>query len=300
MTDEDVRQRFAFLGVWQRGGVRAPYKPLMLLYALARYRSGAERLIPFVEMDEVLLPVFRAFGPIRRSYHISLPFWYLRTDGVWEVEDADRLASRKGKSNEPPKRVLVEADARAGLTQDLYERLMADPELLEAVASDLLSAHFPETLHEEILSAVGLEFAVTRAVRNSLFRQQVLVAYGFRCAVCGFDARIGDSVVGIEAAHIKWHQAGGPGTVTNGMAMCSLHHVLFDRGAFTLTADQRLEVSALVNGGPATMDQLIRYDQRPLSMPRDAQWLPRPEYVSWHRRQVFKGAGLGISPAPSV
>jgi putative restriction endonuclease len=297
MNAEDVRRQFAGLGVWQRGGERAPYKPLMLLYALARYRSGGDRLISFEEMDEVLVPVFRAFGPVRRSYHTSLPFWYLRTDGVWEVESAGELASRKGKSNEPPKSVLIQAKARAGLTPELYERLAADAELLRAVAADLLNAHFPATLHEEILTAVGLDCAVTRAVRNALFRQQVLVAYSYRCSVCGFDARLGDSLVGIEAAHIKWHQAGGPGVVDNGIAMCSLHHVLFDRGAFTLTSDARLEVSQLVNGGPATADNLVRFHTQRLMMPPDPSWVPRSEFVSWHRRQVFKGPGMWMDPA---
>jgi putative restriction endonuclease len=297
VTDEEVRQSFASLGVWQRGEERAPYKPLMLLYALARYRSGADRLMPFVELDEVLVPVFRAFGPVRRSYHTSLPFWYLRNDGIWEVEGAEQLASRKGKSNEPPKRVLVEAGARGGLTFEFHERLTAAPQLLQAVASDLLAAHFPETLHEEILSAVGLGLVVSRAVRNALFRQQVLVAYGYRCSVCGFDARLGDSLIGIEAAHIMWHQAGGPGTVNNGMAMCSLHHVLFDRGAFTLTEDGHLEVSPLVNGGAATEENLVRFHSAPVIMPRDSAWLPRSEYVDWHRRQVFKSSKPWMSPA---
>jgi putative restriction endonuclease len=168
---------------------------------------------------------------------------------------------------------------------------------LESGRRTLLNAHFPATLHEEILTAVGLDFAVTRAVRSVLFRQQVLVAYGYRCSVCGFDARLGDSLVGIEAAHIKWHQAGGPGVVYNGIAMCSLHHVLFDRGAFTLTGDARLEVSQLVNGGPATADNLVRFHTQRLTVPPDPSWVPRSEFVSWHRRQVFKGPGMWMDPA---
>ena len=133
MTREEIRQRFSGLGVWQRDGVRALYKPLMLLYALARYRSGGERLISFAELDEALLPIFREFGPVRRSYHVNLPFWYLRTDEVWEVESSDQLAGRKGKSNEPSRRILLQADARGGLLPDLYSRLCADPELLRMV-----------------------------------------------------------------------------------------------------------------------------------------------------------------------
>jgi HNH endonuclease len=39
---------------------------------------------------------------------------------------------------------------------------------------------------------------------------------------------------GLEAAHIKWFQARGPDVVQNGLALCSLHHKIFDLGAFTV------------------------------------------------------------------
>jgi putative restriction endonuclease len=38
----------------------------------------------------------------------------------------------------------------------------------------------------------------------------VLTAYEFRCAVCGFDVRLGAASIALDAAHIRWRQAGGP------------------------------------------------------------------------------------------
>ena len=55
-------------------------------------------------------------------------------------------------------------------------------------------------------------------------RAKVLLAYQYRCAVCGHDLRMGQQSIGLEAAHIKWFQANGPDEVPNGIAMCSLHH----------------------------------------------------------------------------
>ncbi len=46
----------------------------------------------------------------------------------------------------------------------------------------------------------------------------------YQSVVCGFNVRIADSLVALEAAHIKWHQAGGPDMEYNGIALCSLHH----------------------------------------------------------------------------
>jgi putative restriction endonuclease len=71
----------------------------------------------------------------------------------------------------------------------------------------------------------------------------VLTAYQFQCAGCGFNVRVGDLLVFLEAAHIKWHQAGGPDSEANGVALCALHHKLFDRGAFTLSKDMKIQVS---------------------------------------------------------
>jgi DNA primase len=46
-TTDDVAAAFARLRVWERAGVRAPHKPLLVLYALVRTvldRAGAECL----------------------------------------------------------------------------------------------------------------------------------------------------------------------------------------------------------------------------------------------------------------
>ena len=50
--------------------------------------------------------------------------------------------------------------------------------------------------------------------------------------MCGYDVRLGNRELGLEVRHIKWHQAGGPDTEVNGLALCVLHHKLFDCGAY--------------------------------------------------------------------
>src|SRR5437588_7846441 len=53
----------------------------------------------------------------------------------------------------------------------------------------------------------------------------------------------GSVSVGLDAAHIRWHQAGGPDREGNGLALCVLHHKLFDLGAFTVSPSGLLLVS---------------------------------------------------------
>lgn len=286
-----IRDRFRDLGVWQRAGERAPYKPLLLLFALGRYARGEARLLAFTDIERDVVRIFREFGPPRTAYSVVYPFWYLRTDGVWEVPGSEAARVREGKAGEPTKTWLRENQVAGGLTEELFDAVQRDPVLLRQVAQDLLEAHFPESLHGEILEAVGLSDVsdTTRARRDPAFRRNVIRAYQRRCAVCSFDARLGDALVGIEAAHIRWHQADGPPRVSNGLALCSLHHKLFDRGAFTLTEDRRVLVSEELSGSDATDQWVSRFHGEPLRVPGAPAQRPDPVFIEWHQREVFRG-----------
>jgi len=89
-----------------------------------------------------------------------------------------------------------------------------------------------------------------RAVHKPLL---VLLAYEYRCCVCAHDLRMGGHAIGLEAAHIKWFQARGPDVVQNGLALCSLHHKIFDLGAFTvLPGNHQIVFSRHLMGGDDT------------------------------------------------
>jgi putative restriction endonuclease len=298
ISPTEVRARFHDLGVWQRDGERAPYKPLLLLYILGRYARGSRRLIEFERIDGDLLKLFKEFGPPRSKYNPVYPFWDLRNDGVWEVPGTEKAKVREGKSSEPTKAWLKKNEIAGGLTPELYGAVAADPDLLRDVAGDLLEAHFPGSLHPEIMAAVGLDPAmgIPPSRRDPKFREAVLRAYERRCAVCAFDARLGDSLVGLEAAHIQWHQAGGPATVNNGLALCSLHHKLFDRGAFTLTPDRRVLVSEDLHGSASTEQWVTRYHGTKLTVPRRPTSHPDPAYLTWHFEQVFREPARYLAP----
>ena len=71
-------------------------------------------------------------------------------------------------------------------------------------------------------------------VQKSAYRKEVLLAYDSRCAVCGYDLWMNDEVVGLDAAHIKWHSQNDPDIVPNGLALCALHHGALGRDAIGL------------------------------------------------------------------
>jgi putative restriction endonuclease len=101
--------------------------------------------------------------------------------------------------------------------------------------------------------------------------------------------RLGDSIVGLEAAHIKWHQAGGPCSENNGLALCSLHHKLFDRGVFTLSVGGDVLVSERAHGNSGFEDWLMTFHGKKLVSPQRPSQIPSQNFVKWHNKEVFQG-----------
>lgn len=293
------------LTVWRRGGERAPNKPLLLLYALGRLTRGQGRIIPYADVDRDLRLLLEEFGPARRVVHPEYPFWRLERDGdLWEVRWPAPTKVRERFSADPSARALRDAGVEAGFTAAVAELLEADPDLCRKAVEILLIRHFPESIHEEILTAVGLDQTwetVRRRARDSSFRERVLIAWAYQCGVCGFDARIGTISVGLDAAHIRWKQVGGPDVEQNGIALCALHHRLFDRGAFTLgssgasedSVPLRLIVSKRAIGGPTVDRVLLALHASELPGPGDPNDSPSPMHLAWHEREVFRGPARG-------
>lgn len=82
-----------------------------------------------------------------------------------------------------------------------------------------------------------LESVRSQRLHQRVFREQVLVAYESRCAFC----HLGHREL-IDAAHIRDDAKGGLPTVTNGIAMCKLHHATFDNLLVGVTPDHEIRV----------------------------------------------------------
>jgi putative restriction endonuclease len=288
MRSNSVLKRFDELAVWKQGDQRAPHKPLLVLYALGRWQRGQTE-VTYREAEPHLTALLREFGPPRTSDHPEQPFWRLQRDGVWTVHAPVDLPLKTG-DDIPRVTALRSHDVRAGFSPDVRTALTADPALVGQIAGRILERHFPESIHSDILGAVGLshESPAGPRRRDPAFRQRVLTAYEFRCAVCGFDVRLGTVSIALDAAHIRWHQAGGPDAEANGLALCVLHHKTFDLGAFTV-ADGIMLVSDLANGSTGFRETLLAYHGQKVRPPQRPEWTPEPEHLEWHGREVFKG-----------
>jgi len=105
--------------------------------------------------------------------------------------------------------------------------------------------------------------------------------------------------IALDAAHIRWYQAGGPETENNGLALCVLHHKTFDLGAFTVSGGIML-VSDQANGTKGFQRSLLAYHGKPIRDPQHPDWKPEPRHLDWHRREVFKGEARHYARSQAV
>ena len=290
MDRASTLQKFECLNLWRRDGTRAPHKPLLVILAIGELLRGKGRQLPYSEIDTKLGELLSEYGPRRTRQGTQYPFWRLQTDGIWEVADSEKI--RLTDSGDPWKTDLIDYNVHGGFTVDIASRLQADSRLALDIIQRLLDGHFPDTWHEDILQSAGIELTFkggNRQKRESHFRANILKAYEYRCAVCGFDVRLAQQPIALEAAHIKWHQAGGPDVEVNGLALCSLHHKLFDRGAFTLSNQLEILVSDDAHGTAGFHEWLMRFHGEKLNFPQRQIYYPNEDYTSWHVKEVFQG-----------
>lgn len=291
MDKEQILKKFETLQQWGSKGERAPHKPLLVLYAIGKLLQGDKRLISYTDdIEENLKNLLREFGPRRDNYNPHYPFWRLQNDGIWEVTDSEKIGLTDSKDAYVTD--LRKYNVSGGFKETISEQLQKDYDLTVEIIHRLLDAHFPASFHEDILQAVDIELplqAFDTKTRSSNFRINILRAYEYKCAICGFDVKLGDSPVALEASHIKWQKAGGPDETVNGLALCSLHHKLFDRGAFTLSKQRQILVSDDAHGTTGFQEWLMDFHGQKINFPQRRSYYPGEEFIGWHVREVFKG-----------
>ncbi|WP_433501136.1 phosphorothioated DNA-binding restriction endonuclease [Sphaerimonospora sp. CA-214678] len=299
----DWVERVTSVNQWSRGGERAPHKPLLLLYALGCFQRQGGRPIPFSAAEADLKRLLQEFGPPRKTSP-GYPFHHLTRDGIWLVETAEGPGSPGSELGR-----LRDSRAAGRLHPDLVRALHDDSRLVAQIARALLDANFEPSLHPDICLAAGLDLTVLEATaaggdtrtevprtrRNPAFREQVLTAYEYCCAFCGYDGWLDGIAIGLDAAHVRWWAFEGPDEPANGLCLCALHHKLFDKGVFGLTHDLTISVSReFVGRTPTAREMVLSLAGRPVREPQPGLERVEPEYIDWHNQQVFRSpARLG-------
>jgi putative restriction endonuclease len=294
MTD-DIVTRLTHLRQHHKDGQRSPHKPLLVLLALGQLVNMGSSRMEWSVVEQRLGELLDAFGPSgSRASNPAYPFTRLRADHIWQLSrdvPNDSLTA------------LGEAPIYGSFTPDIEEALRTDATAADKVARTVVEQQFPLSLLADVLSAVGLDpdriFGAAPLIdlveparkRRGSWRFEILEAWDRACAFCGFDGQMSGAAVGVEAAHIRWFNFGGPDEPDNGLALCSLHHKLFDRGVLGLGDPRTVIVSNRFSARSDTAKRVYDLHQRELS-PRPGTALPAEAHVEWHGSEVFKGRAL--------
>jgi putative restriction endonuclease len=128
-----------------------------------------------------------------------------------------------------------------------------------------------------------------RRLHQPVFASQVILAYETRCAVCALGHR-----ALLDAAHIVPDSAPhGLPVVTNGLALCKIHHAAYDRNILGIRPDYVVEISERLLAevdGPMLLHGLQEHHAKPLmQLPRRRSELPDPERLE-ERYGQFRAA----------
>ena len=111
-------------------------------------------------------------------------------------------------------------------------------------------------------------------------------------------AALGGLYFGCEAAHVQWHAYDGPDSVDNGFAVEPTLHELFDAGAWTLTDDRKILVSADLTGTETAVIRVRSLHGEWLRPPLSGELEISVAYIRWHRESdqgcVFRHPALPL------
>ena len=174
--------------------------------------------------------------------------------------------------------VFVVGDDRGGLTFTIA---------VDAVRNIWPSAgEQPAAVHDDM--GESRRQYVTAAVRQRLhqraFRERVLDAYREQCAFCRFrHAEL------LDAAHIEPDADGGEPVVSNGLALCRLHHAAFDRYFVGVRPDYVVQVRPDLleeEDGPTLIHGIQSLHGARIAVPRRVGLRPDPQLLE-KRYDIF-------------
>ncbi len=110
-------------------------------------------------------------------------------------------------------------------------------DLVEANPED--EREFLDSAEGEIAAARRYDLVETmRAFRDSKFRPAVLQAYSYKCCVCSCDLKLVDAAHIVPVSHVE-----STDEVTNGLAMCRLHHGAYDNALLGVRSDYSVVIN---------------------------------------------------------
>lgn len=275
-----------------------PHKPLLVLLALRTMQQKGTSEIKWNEAKAILDELIQQFNNVN-SVKPHDPFYRLTKDatkfgGIWKVDiplnDKDYVSQLNSKN--PTGRFPL----------DIEKELHSDKHLINQIIRQIIEMQFEPSEYDEVLDAFGFlreEIFTAEATpvliefekelekrRKGSWPKQILQIWDFKCAFCGYGGFLDEVPVGLDAAHIRSFKKDGPDEPDNGLALCTLHHRLFDRGVIGLTEKYEISISNRFRPVPehaAHFEGLAGKFIKPLGLVE-----PSLIHIRWHQDTIFK------------
>jgi len=166
------------------------------------------------------------------------------------------------------KEISLNENTPAIITDDVEKMVAIDTETI--LSLDEKSANIEEEMGSSLFNSVS-------------FRDFVMNAYGYKCAVTGKVIRYKD-LFNLEAAHIKPQAHRGSFLPCNGIAMCRDMHWAFDKGFFTIDDNYNIIVSKAIESSWLYRE----FNGKQIFVPTVEYFRPHKIFLQWHRNAVFE------------
>ncbi|WP_162972026.1 HNH endonuclease [Helicobacter pylori] len=121
--------------------------------------------------------------------------------------------------------------------------------------------------------------------KQQLFREHVLEAYDYKCAITGKSLFIDNRCL-LEAAHIIPYRDGGSFAVNNGIALSYEMHKMFDNGLFSFGYENDGEVVIITSPSNRIVDRqgiLANLNRKSIFLPEQLDLRPDPLALQYNR-----------------
>jgi putative restriction endonuclease len=154
-----------------------------------------------------------------------------------------------------------------------------DPQNLNILLQvDLRKVNEVQEFHDVIKDPVRdyITVEVKRRIHQEVFRENVLKAYKCQCSFCNIKHEIL-----LDAAHIiSDKKVGGEPVISNGLALCKIHHAAFDANLMGVSPDYIIKVNNRLLeeiDGPMLQHGIKELNNRKLLVPSKKDWQPDPD-----------------------
>lgn len=301
MTRGELLARLAGLRQARVGQVRVPHKPLLLLWLFGQFAATGSSEASYQQAEEPVSQLINDFGPPVASaaaarQRAAMPFVHLERE-LWDLRDA---TGKEIAPDAPERRAWLLDRGAVGRLRPPVERLLADPATLAAAARLMLDLHFTPVLAELICAAVdldvpALDLAGSERISSTVQLRPVAAGSPRRsCMRTPISARCAGSTARSGIIPSRSRRLTCAGTASRAptrwrtrwpSARSITHCSTWASWASPRTAGSALYVAR--NEAGQAVDALAG---RPLLIPRPRQPTVDVVYISWHHRQVFKGA----------